>query len=145
MPNDGGYARVLSGWFRPTKARSAWNQSFSGDPIGQPRFSHNSYASVPIVSWSGLMVVRLACDPATADVFRISFPCLDIDRGSIQARLVRNSPLLRTFHLACKWPPLRLPSTTSPWASSGRTPSPALSRFVFNLKLHDGDCFLEAL
>src|ERR1035437_1981944 len=96
--------------FDRPRALSAWNQSSWGEPTGQPRFSHNSWASLPTVSWSGLKAVRLACDPT---VFRVSFPCLDMNRRSslsirhldgYPSRLRPTYVLLITFHGASEWP-----------------------------------------
>src|ERR1022692_2129470 len=111
-PDSGGYAAVLSDdSFRPPKALSAWNQSSWGEPTGQPRFRHNSWASLPTVSWSGLRAVRLACEPI---VFRVPFPCLDMNRrSSLPTRHLDGYPSppadtpvfwLITFHGASEWP-----------------------------------------
>jgi len=76
------------------------------------------------------MVVRSACDPATAEVFRISLTCLDIDRGpSVGAGTNRafgtpsgaHSSLVKNLSSACKWPQLAFPDTTSRWGFPWRS------------------------
>src|ERR1035438_7818746 len=98
VPDNSGYAVVLSDdSFRPPKALSAWNQSSWGEPTGQPRFRHSSWASLPTVSWSGLRAVRLAWDPT---VFRVSFPCLDMNRcSSLSMRHLDGYPCPPAAHL----------------------------------------------
>src|ERR1035438_5793640 len=98
VPDGSGYAVVLSDdSLRPPKALSARNQSSWGEPTGQPRFSHNSWASLPTVSWSGSRAVRLARDPT---VFRVSFPCLDMNRrSSLSVRYLDGYPCPPAAHL----------------------------------------------
>lgn len=54
---------------------------------------------------------------------------------------MRNHPLLATFHVARKWPQLRLTSTTRSVGILCAQHEAASCRFVFNLKLDDGEPF----
>lgn len=54
---------------------------------------------------------------------------------------MRNHPLLANFHVARKWPQLRLTSTTRSVGILCAQHEAASCRFVFNLKLDDGEPF----